>query len=532
MTVVGAGVVGCAIAYELAARGTAVRLIDPRGTGQGASRASAGMLAPRIEGHSEALLRLGLGSLELYDSFITRVSADAQRRIEYRRSGTLQVARTDDESRQLEKEADALVDAGVPHSYLDGSALKSLEPALAEDVRSGLLIPEHGYVGVATLVSALTEAVGRAGATLSAARVLGVSTAAGLVRVETSEETLTSNVVVLAAGSWSGGIPMAAAPPAPVHGPFAGSSCSFASSGRLCLAWYGALDGYLVPWEDGRLLVGATVEDVGFDESVTTEGVQRLLECAQALLPAARSAEVRGRACGLRPDHARRVADHWRFIDNARRVLRHRALSKRRVAGAADSGHGGRPHSERARARRSGARAAGAIRAVKLKKLYTSREVAVLTGLTARQLQWWDARRLFTAAIAAHRTEAGGFTERRYTPLDVLELQVLADLRRRGFSVAAPPATAHDAARRVRHPPVRGDRRRRTDDAFHGRRSAVRADDGRAALRPGRADAAAADGGRGPADAAAELVRDAASGPARAVSGSETPSRGRRPAAE
>jgi DNA-binding transcriptional MerR regulator len=72
---------------------------------------------------------------------------------------------------------------------------------------------------------------------------------------------------------------------------------------------------------------------------------------------------------------------------------------------------------------------------VRLKKFYSSREVAGLTGLTARQLQWWDARRLFASAIASHRTEAGGFTERRYTPLDVLELQVLADLRRRGFSV-------------------------------------------------------------------------------------------------
>jgi DNA-binding transcriptional MerR regulator len=72
---------------------------------------------------------------------------------------------------------------------------------------------------------------------------------------------------------------------------------------------------------------------------------------------------------------------------------------------------------------------------VKLKKLYSSREVAVMTGLTARQLQWWDARRLFTSAVASHRTQAGGFTERRYTPLDVLELQVLAELRRRGFSI-------------------------------------------------------------------------------------------------
>ena len=72
---------------------------------------------------------------------------------------------------------------------------------------------------------------------------------------------------------------------------------------------------------------------------------------------------------------------------------------------------------------------------MRLKKHYTSREVAALTGLTARQLQWWDARRVFKSAVASHRTEAGGFTERRYTPLDVLELQVLADLRRRGFSI-------------------------------------------------------------------------------------------------
>ena len=72
---------------------------------------------------------------------------------------------------------------------------------------------------------------------------------------------------------------------------------------------------------------------------------------------------------------------------------------------------------------------------MRLKKSYTSREVAALTGLSARQLQWWDARRVFSAAVGSHRTEAGGFTERRYTPLDVLELQVLADLRRRGFSI-------------------------------------------------------------------------------------------------
>jgi DNA-binding transcriptional MerR regulator len=74
---------------------------------------------------------------------------------------------------------------------------------------------------------------------------------------------------------------------------------------------------------------------------------------------------------------------------------------------------------------------------VRLKTLYTSREVAALTGLTARQLQWWHARRVFVAAHPPHRTAAGGFTERRYTPVELLELMVLADLRRRGFSVAS-----------------------------------------------------------------------------------------------
>lgn len=73
---------------------------------------------------------------------------------------------------------------------------------------------------------------------------------------------------------------------------------------------------------------------------------------------------------------------------------------------------------------------------MKLKKLYSSREVAQLTGLTARQLQWWDKRKLFSAAIPSHQTDAGGFTERRYTPIELLELMVLADLRRKGFTVA------------------------------------------------------------------------------------------------
>jgi DNA-binding transcriptional MerR regulator len=73
---------------------------------------------------------------------------------------------------------------------------------------------------------------------------------------------------------------------------------------------------------------------------------------------------------------------------------------------------------------------------VQLKNTYSAREVASLTGLSARQLQWWDDKRLFASAVSPKRTAAGGFTERRYTPVDLLELMVLADLRRQGMSVA------------------------------------------------------------------------------------------------
>ncbi|HXG87305.1 MAG TPA: MerR family transcriptional regulator [Vicinamibacterales bacterium] len=73
---------------------------------------------------------------------------------------------------------------------------------------------------------------------------------------------------------------------------------------------------------------------------------------------------------------------------------------------------------------------------MRLKKLYSSREVAALTGLSARQLQWWDAHGVFRSSMPSEKTDAGGFTERRYGPVELLELMVLADLRRRGFSVA------------------------------------------------------------------------------------------------
>src|SRR5712671_5266999 len=92
VTVVGAGIIGCAVAHELASRGARVHVVDMRGTGHGATQASAGMLAPYIEGHHDSLRRLGVRSLEMYEGFVARASEDAKQSIEFERSGSLQVA--------------------------------------------------------------------------------------------------------------------------------------------------------------------------------------------------------------------------------------------------------------------------------------------------------------------------------------------------------------------------------------------------------------------------------------------------------
>jgi glycine oxidase len=300
VTIIGAGVVGAAIAYELAARGAQVRLIDVRGSGQGATRASAGILAPCIEGRSAELLQLGLSGLDHYDSFIARVAADARRPVEYRRLGTLQVARTDGEARQLKEMAATLAASGVPLTNLDGEAARQLEPSLAAGLRAGLLVPQHGYVGVASLMSALQEAARTHGATLVTARVNEIDLRDGAVRVVTSEDSLVADAVVVASGSWSVGLSMSPAVPPPVR-PVRGQllHLRFPEPPLAHVVWGAAC--YLVPWEDGSVLVGATVEDVGFDERVTVAGVRQLLESAEELVPAIRSASFEGARAGLRP---------------------------------------------------------------------------------------------------------------------------------------------------------------------------------------------------------------------------------------
>jgi glycine oxidase len=302
ITVVGAGIVGCAVAHELASRGARVLVVDPRGVGQGATRASAGILAPYIEGHIPFLRKLGLSSLALYDTFIERVRAEARHPVEYERSGTLQVAHGDEEARELAAIARDLESVREGHSLLDAREARQLEPALSDRVVGALLVPRHGYVAAAALTSALVEAATAHGVTFSSARVADVTEIDQVVRLATSEGPIESDAVVVAAGSWFSQL---VAPvldrPQPAVKPIRGQLVHLNMPARAAsrVVWRGPC--YLVPWRDGSVLVGATVEDVGFDERVTAGGVQMLLDLATDLLPELKHATLREARVGLRP---------------------------------------------------------------------------------------------------------------------------------------------------------------------------------------------------------------------------------------
>jgi glycine oxidase len=298
--VIGAGVVGCAVGYELAARGAAVQLLDMRDVGQGATRASAGVLCPHIEGHAAALLQLGVRSLALYDEFVARVAHDGRMSIEYRRTGTLEVALNEHEAERLKTVAAAHVRGRIEHRYVDAREARELEPALSPQVSGGLLVPMHGYVGVGGFTAAIAAAAQARGATIRRGVIVRrVSQHRSAVEVETEEDSFVAEAVVIAAGSWSARIAVGQshAPIRPIRGQLLHLECPAAAPSRVI--WGSAC--YLVPWQDGSILVGATVEDVGFDESATVAGVRDLLARACELLPAASNARFEAVRVGLRP---------------------------------------------------------------------------------------------------------------------------------------------------------------------------------------------------------------------------------------
>jgi glycine oxidase len=301
--VIGAGIVGCAIAHELACRGAAVQVVDGRGPGKGATQAAAGILAPHIEaGDSAVLLALAVRSLNLYDEFMARVTEDSGDAVPYRRTGTLQVATNDEGMRELRNAAARLDAQQVPFTLIDARAIRLEEPQLSDTVVGGLLIPSHGFVLAASLVRALAAAAQRKGArVIAGCHAQRIEPTGDAVVVETDCGRLKGSAVVLAAGSWSSQIDIAGVPARPPVRPVRGQlvRLSWHGSGLRRVVWADRC--YIVPCGDETLLVGATVEEAGFDERTTVAAVHDLVEAACEVLPGAWAAGFVEARVGLRP---------------------------------------------------------------------------------------------------------------------------------------------------------------------------------------------------------------------------------------
>jgi glycine oxidase len=306
--IIGAGVIGCACAFELASAGAAVTVFDLRRVGQGASHASAGVLAPYIEGHESGPLRsLGCRSLDQFDGFVQRVMAASGRTIQYTRGGTLEVAFESEHAGNLRRSGDLLHQEGVAAHWVEGSDLRDLEPLVAGDAVGGLHIEMHGFVGVPEFTDAMAAAAMRAGARFALdSRVVAIApTADQRVVVTTENGPSVADCSILAAGSWAGQVRIegvaARVPVRPVRGQLLHLAWPATQPLRHVL-W--GTDCYIVPWLNGRVLVGATVEDAGFDERATAAGVRDLLEAGCGLVPQLWQASFEEVRVGLRPASA------------------------------------------------------------------------------------------------------------------------------------------------------------------------------------------------------------------------------------
>ncbi len=301
--VVGAGLIGLAIAFELAERGAAVRILDRSEPGGAASWAGAGMLAPYTEDlGTDALLQLCASSLRDYPAFVERIRAASGIDPHLRLAGVVHAAFEEAELDSLRRRARALRDAGIACDALDRPALLRAEPWLGSHAIGGILTVGEGCVDNRRLGRALAAACGTRGVRIErsafvrvecdARRVLGVHTEAGFVGAA---------VVVNACGAWAAAL--AGSPPqcVPPVAPVKGQMVALAAPSGLVRRPAWVPGAYLVPREDGRLLVGATVESAGFDERVTAGGVEALLLAALAAAPSLGDFALTESWAGLRP---------------------------------------------------------------------------------------------------------------------------------------------------------------------------------------------------------------------------------------
>ncbi|OLZ68221.1 glycine oxidase ThiO [Streptomyces sp. IMTB 2501] len=309
--VIGGGIIGLVTAWRAAQRGLATAVVDPE-PGGGAAQVAAGMLAAVTELHygEETLLALNLESARRYPEFAAELTELTGHDLGYRRCGTLQVALDADDRAHL-RELHALQRrCGLESEWQSGRECRRLEPMLAPGVRGGLRVDGDHQIDPRRLAAALVAACERTGVTfhrvwaerldVAGDRAVGVTTADGT--------GLRAGQVVLAAGSLSGrlaGVPQALLPPVrPVKGQVLRLTVPRPYAPFLSRTVRAVVRGghvYLVPRENGELVVGATSEELGWDTTVTAGGVYELLRDAHELVPGITELPLTETRAGLRP---------------------------------------------------------------------------------------------------------------------------------------------------------------------------------------------------------------------------------------
>ena len=314
--IVGAGIIGLSVAWQACRRGLAVTVLEREEAGRGTSHVAAGMLAPVAEVEfgeaGRRLLELGLRSADMWPAFAAELEAAAGAEVGLLRTGTLLVARDEDEARELDRQAAFRDSLGLATSRLRPSEAREREPALAPTMRLALEASEDHSVDPRMVLAALRRACLDAGVDLrertavarlqldaAGRRLAGVA----LQGADGDRHLLAAKRVIIAAGAWSGeldGLPAAARVPVrPVKGQILRLRDP-AGPGLLGrVVRFGG--GYLVPRADGRYVLGATVEERGFELRPAVGGVYELLRDAREALPGVSELEIEELCVGLRP---------------------------------------------------------------------------------------------------------------------------------------------------------------------------------------------------------------------------------------
>jgi len=307
IAIIGAGVVGLGIAWRLAGRAD-VLLFDRGKAGAGASHAAAGMLAACCEAEpgEEDLVALGRESQARWPSFAEELREASGIDVELRDEGTLILALTADDQAELAQQLQFQQRLGLPLEWLSASATRAHEPHLAGKLAGAVFSPQDHQVDNRKLVAGLRIAAEAAGAEIHEQRpVKEIAVVAGRAEGVVLEDGthVAADRVVLAAGAWSRGIaglPQDRRPPVrPVKGQILTLRMNAAAPILSHVLW--APGAYMVPRRDGRLILGATVEEKGFDETITAGGMLTLLEAAWRAIPAIEELPVEEILVGHRP---------------------------------------------------------------------------------------------------------------------------------------------------------------------------------------------------------------------------------------